>query len=155
MKRIANIILTLAAAVCVASSCQKEDLGPALDKALVGTWHLAETIVDGTELDAKAADVYLVLNSDCTFALYQKTGSQTDRYDLYTGTCSAEGGVLTGTYASGTPWGSSYKYKVTGTSLTLTTSDLMEEQVYDKASLPEGIKVNADTKSAETAAPVL
>jgi hypothetical protein len=85
----------------------------------------------------------------------QKTGSQTDRYDLYTGVCSAEGGVLTGTYASGTPWGSSYKYKVTGTSLTLTSSDLMEEQIYDKESLPEGIKVNADTKSAETAAPIL
>ena len=50
--------------------------------------------------------------------------------------------------------GSSYKYKVTGSSLTLTSSDLMEEQVYDKASLPEGIKVNTDTKSAETAVPI-
>lgn len=147
--------MTIAAAVCIAASCQKEDQGPTLDKALVGTWHLAETIVDGTELDAKAADVYLVLNSDCTFALYQKTGSQTDRYDLYTGVCSAEGGILTGTYASGTPWGSSYKYKVAGTSLTLTSSDLMEEQVYDKASLPENIQVNPDTKSSEAGSPIL
>lgn len=155
MKRTTNIILTVAAVICLAASCQKEDQAPALDKALVGTWHLAETIVDGTELDEKAADVYLVLNSDCTFELYQKTGSQSDRYDLYTGVCSAEGGVLSGTYASGTPWGSSYKYKVVGTSLTLTSSDLMEEQVYDKESLPEGIKVNADTKSAATAAPIL
>ena len=155
MKRITNIILTVAAIICLAASCQKEDQAPALDKALVGTWHLAETIADGTELDAKAADVYLVLNSNCTFELYQKTGSQSDRYDLYTGVCSAENGVLSGTYASGTPWGSSYKYKVTGTSLTLTSSDLMEEQVYDKESLPEDIKVNADTKSVATAAPIL
>ena len=147
--------MTIAAAVCLAASCQKEDQAPTLDKKLVGTWHLAETVVDGETLDSKTADVYLVLNSDCTFALYQKTGSQTDRYDLYTGECSAEDGILTGTYASGTPWGSSYKYKVTGSSLTLTSSDLMEEQVYDKASLPEGIKVNTDTKSAETAAPIL
>ena len=126
-----------------------------MDKALVGTWHLAETIVDGETLDSKLADVYLVLNSDCTFALYQKTGSQTDRYDLFTGECRSKDGILSGTYASGDSWGSSYKYKVSGTSLTLTSSDLMEEQVYDKESLPENIKVNADTKSTEAAAPIL
>lgn len=126
-----------------------------MDKALVGTWHLAETVVDGETLDSKLADVYLVLNSDCTFALYQKTGSQTDRYDLFTGECSSKDGILSGIYASGDSWGSVYKYKVSGTSLTLTSSDLMEEQVYDKESLPEGIKVNADTKSTETTAPIL
>ena len=126
-----------------------------MDKALVGTWHLAETVVDGETLDSKLADVYLVLNSDCTFALYQKTGSQTDRYDLFTGECRSKDGILSGTYASGDSWGSAYKYKVSGTSLTLTSSDLMEEQVYDKESLPENIKVNADTKSTEAAAPIL
>ena len=155
MNRITNIILTIAAVICLAASCQKEDLGPTLDKALVGTWHLSETVVDGETLDSKVADVYLVLNSDCTFALYQKTGSQTDRYDLYTGVCSSERGILSGTYASGDSWGSSYKYKVSGSSLTLTSSDNMEEQIYDKDSLPENIKVNADTKSAEAMAPIL
>ena len=141
MKRITNIILTVAAVICLAASCQKEDLGPTLDKALIGTWHLAETVVDGETLDSKVADVYLVLNSDCTFALYQKTGSQTDRYDLYTGVCYSEGGILSGTYESGNSWGSSYKYKVSGSSLTLTSSDNMEEQVYDKDSLPENIGI--------------
>lgn len=155
MKRITNIILTVAAVICLAASCQKEDLGPTLDKALVGTWHLSETVVDGETLDSKVADVYLILNSDCTFALYQKTGNQTDRYDLYTGVCSSESGILSGTYASGDSWGSSYKYKVSGSSLTLTSSDNMEEQIYDKDSLPENIKVNADTKSAEAVAPIL
>ena len=155
MKRITNIILTVAAVICLAASCQKEEQGPALDKALVGTWHLAETVVDGETLDSKLADVYLVLNADCTFALYQKTGSQTDRYDLFTGECRSKDGILSGTYASGDSWGSAYKYKVSGTSLTLTSSDLMEEQIYDKESLPEGIKVNADTKSTETTVPIL
>ena len=155
MKRITNIILTVAAVICLAASCQKEVQGPALDKALVGTWHLAETIVDGETLDSKLADVYLVLNADCTFALYQKTGSQTDRYDLFTGECRSKDGILSGTYASGDSWGSAYKYKVSGASLTLTSSDLMEEQIYDKESLPEGIKVNADTKSTETTVPIL
>ena len=155
MKRITNIILTVAAVICLAASCKKEEQGPALDKALVGTWHLAETVVDGETLDSKLADVYLVLNSDCTFALYQKTGSQTDRYDLFTGECRSKDGILSGTYASGDSWGSAYKYKVSGTRLTLTSSDLMEGQVYDKESLPEGIKVNADTKSTETTAPIL
>ena len=152
MKRIANIILTLAAAVCLAASCQKEEAS--LDPVLVGTWHLDATVVDGTELDADV-DVYLVLNSNMTFALYQKTGSQNNRYDLYTGDCNAEGGVLTGTYSNGTPWGSSYKYKVTGSTLKLTSSDNMEEQVYVKESLPTDIKVNTDTKSTESQIPIL
>lgn len=155
MKRITNIILTIAAAVCLAASCQKEDQAPTLDKALVGTWHLTGTFVEGTELDADLIDVYLVLNSDCTFEIYQKSGSQTDRYDVYTGTCTAEDGVLNGTYASGDAWGSAYKYKVKGSSLTLSSLNLMEEQTYEKASLPTDIKVNTDTKSAETAAPIL
>lgn len=152
MKRIANIILTLAAAVCMAVSCQKDEAS--LDRALVGTWHLDVTTVDGTELNADV-DVYLVLNSDKTFALYQKTGSQDKRYDLYTGNCEAESGVLTGTYSNGTPWGSSYKYKASGSSLTLTSSDNMEEQVYVKESLPTDMKVNPDTKSAESQTPIL
>ena len=154
MKRIFNIILTITA-VCIAVSCQKEDQAPTLDKALVGTWHLAETTVDGTELEEKAADVYLVLNADCTFALYQKTGSQSDRYDLYTGVCSAEDGILSGTYESGDSWGSSYKYKVTGNTLTLKSSDNLEEQVYTKASLPTNIKVNTATKVEDLQSPIL
>ena len=147
--------MTLAAAICLAASCQKDDKAPTLDKALVGTWHLTNTVVEETELDAKLVDVYLVLNSDCTFAIYQKSGSQTDRYDVYTGTCSAEDGILSGTYASGYAWGSSYKYKVKGSSLVLSSLNLMEEQTYEKASLPENIKVNTDTKAAEANAPIL
>ena len=139
----------------MAASCQKEDQAPTLDKALVGTWHLTGTFVEGTELDADLIDVYLVLNSDCTFEIYQKSGSQTDRYDVYTGTCTAEDGVLNGTYASGDSWGSAYKYRVSGSSLTLSSLDLMEEQEYEKTTLPEDIKVNTDTKSAEAAAPIL
>ena len=149
------MILALAAAVFVAASCQKEEVTAKLDSALVGEWHLASTFVEGTELDADLVDVYLVLKSEGTFALYQKSGSQNDRYDVYTGTCTSEGGILSGIYENGTPWGSSYKYKVTGSSLTLTSSDMMEEQVYDKESLPENIKVNTDTKAAETVAPIL
>ena len=152
MKRFINIIMTLAAAVCLAVSCQKDETS--LDKALVGTWHLDATIVDGTELNANV-NVYLVLNSDKTFALYQRTGSQDKRYDLYTGDCNAENGVLTGTYSNGTPWGSSYKYKVSGSTLTLKSADGMEEQVYVKGNLPSDITVNPDTKSTESQTPIL
>ena len=153
MKRIINIIAALAA-VCFATSCQKEETTAKLDTALVGEWHLASTLVDGDELKGEV-DVYLVFHSEGTFDLYQKTGSQKDRYDLYTGTCISLDGILTGVYASGTPWGSSYKYKVTGSTLTLKSSDMLEEQIYEKESLPSDIKVNTDTKTAETAAPIL
>ena len=152
MKRITDIIMTLAAAICFAASCQKDEVS--LDKALVGTWHLEGTIVDGEELKENV-DVYLQLNSDCTFHLYQKTGSQKDRYDLYTGVCSAEGGVLSGTYESGDAWGSSYKYKVSGSTLTLKSSDNIEEQVYTKASLPADMKLNTATKAEDFQSPIL
>lgn len=145
--------MTLAAAVCLAASCQKEEM--LLEASLLGTWHLEGTTVEGEELDAKVADVYLVLNADGSFALYQKTGSQSDRYDLYTGVCSAEDGILSGTYESGDSWGSSYKYKVTGNTLTLKSSDNLEEQVYTKASLPTNIKVNTATKVEDLQSPIL
>lgn len=154
MKRIAYIITVLAAAVCMSASCKKVEKVPAFDSALVGDWHLVETLVDGNTMDGDLADVYLVFNA-CTFEIYQTSGSQEDRYDLYTGTCSSEGGVLTGTYSSGTPWGSSYTYKVSGSSLTLTSKDKLEEQIYEKADLPENIKLNPETKAYETGSPIL
>lgn len=156
MKKITNIIFALAAAVCLAGSCQKEAPAPSLDSSLVGQWHLVSIMADDTELDNSLMDIYLVLNSNQTFELYQMTGNQESRYDLYTGTCTSEEGILSGIYANGSSWGTEYEYEVTGGStLTLTSSDGQETQVYEKSSLPEGMKVNHDTRSVGNGAPIL
>lgn len=156
MKRIAYTILALATCICMAASCQKEtDIAPSLDPALVGEWHLIETFVEGEELDSDLMDVYLVLHGDCSFELYQKSGSQNDRYDMFTGTCTSQDSILTGVYSSGAEWGSSYTYKVTGSDLKLTSADRTEEQTYTKEALPEDIKTDTDTRAGEAVTPIL
>lgn len=156
MKRTAYIILALAAYICLAASCHKEEAAiPTLDSVLVGEWHLIETFVEGEELDNNLMDVYLVLHENCSFELFQKSGSQKDRYDMFTGTCTSQDGILTGVYESGAAWGSSYSYKVTGSDLTLTSADKSEEQTYTKEALPENMKIDTDTRACDIQTPIL
>ena len=96
-------------------------------------------------------DIYLCINSDCTFELYQKSGTQSVRYDKFTGTCKTEDGVLTGIYSNGKPWGGKYIFKVTADELLLKTTNLLEEQKYKKVQIPSDVKENANlalTKAA-------
>lgn len=57
----------------------------------------------GTELSGK---VFLQLNGDMTFVLYQCI--DTPGYQKLTGTYSIDGQVISGVYSSGIPWESSY-----------------------------------------------
>lgn len=152
MKKALNIICGLAILV-MAASCQKEDpIADSVDTALVGEWQLKEATAEGTAIMA-GIDVYLCINSDCTFELYQKSGTQSVRYDKYTGTCKTEDGILTGVYSNGKPWGGKYVFKVTADELLLKTTNLLEEQKYKKTLIPSEIKENANlalTKAAGT-----
>ena len=149
MKRALNIICGLAILV-MAASCQKEAPIDSVDPTLVGEWHLTEATAEGTAIMA-GIDIYLCINSDCTFELYQKSGTQSVRYDKFTGTCKTEDGVLTGIYSNGKPWGGKYIFKVTADELLLKTTNLLEEQKYKKVQIPSDVKENANlalTKAA-------
>jgi hypothetical protein len=150
MRRLINIISGLAIIIMTAVSCEKIDDGkPTIASKLVGEWHFIGMRADGAMLKPEI-DIYLSINSDCTFELYQKSGSQNLRYDKYTGTCYTDGNILTGVYSNGKPWGGKYIYAITMDGFTLKSYNLLEEQRYVKATISEDIKTNANlvTRSA-------
>ena len=151
MKKLINILTGLAVIVIAAVSCAKEDQGlsvKSVDSTLVGDWHLTDTKVEG-EVVTETADVYLSIMADGKFELYQKYSSQL-RYTLYTGTCWSENGLLKGLYSDNTSWATSYIPYIIGTKLVLKTYDFMEEMTFEKKSLSEAEKADADvwTKSS-------
>ena len=151
MKKLINILTGLAVMVIAAVSCAKEDQGlsvKSVDSTLVGDWHLTATKVEG-EVVTETADVYLSIMADGKFELYQKYSSQL-RYTLYTGTCWSENGLLKGLYSDNTSWATSYIPYIIGTKLVLKTYDFMEEMTFEKKSLSEAEKADADvwTKSS-------
>ena len=105
--------------------------------------------------------MYLCINADCTFELYQKSGTQSERYEKYTGTCSSENGILSGVYSNGKPWGSKYTFSFTFIvdGMILKSYNLIEVQQYYKVTIPEKVKAEAtlvNTKSAvSTGNPIL
>lgn len=154
MKKIFNIMFA-AVAICLTAACQKEEIKDSVDPAIVGEWHLSSVEVDGA-IQNYSYDVYLTINNDCTFELYQKSGTQV-RYTKFTGTCKSEGKVLSGVYSSGTPWGDSYNAIISGNMLVLTSSDGMEVQEYTKESLSQEDKAaaNISTRAKDEEAPIL
>lgn len=148
MNRILNTISGTLLALCILSSCTKEPAAVTMNNDFVGDWHLAELEYDGSIMD-NPIDVYLTINSDCTFELYMKNELQS-RYTKFTGTCRLEGGILSGTYSSGTEWGDAYEASVEGDMLVLVSSDLIETQRFESGSLSDDEKKNADisTKSS-------
>lgn len=142
-------MFALAAAALTAISCTKDDELPAkiVDQAIVGEWHLVSTTVEGESV-SETADVYLTITEYGRFELYQKYPSQL-RYTLYTGTCWSEGELLKGEYSDGTPWATYTTYFV-GEKLALKTYDLMEVMTFEKKSLSDEQKAEANvwTKSA-------
>ena len=163
MKRIFNIISTVIVLLGLSTACSKEPAAVTLDASLVGEWHKVEVLYDGEEVEIPV-DVYLVLNENCTFVLYQKFLGTTstdqeaqDRYTRFTGTCKFENNVLSGVYSSGREWNESYYAEIVGEMLQLTTSDYLEVQTYRKEALSAVEKANAaiSTKANTEISPVL
>ena len=152
MKRIFNIIIGLFALVFATVSCQKEiSADKTIDPIVIGEWHLVGAKAEGVSIH-KDIDIYLCIYADCSFELYQKSGTQEIRYDLYTGTCFTEGGVLTGVYSDGQPWGGKYTYAKTIDGILLQTTNNLEEQRYIGCQIPTEVRKNANpnTKSVST-----
>ena len=155
MKKIFNIMFA-AVAICFSAACQKEEIKDTVNSAIVGEWHLSTVEVDGT-IQKYAIDVYLTINSDCTFELYQKSGTEM-RYTKYSGSCKTEGNIFTGKYISGRPLnGAPYTFSIEGGNLILMTADGLEVQEYTKGSLSQEDKLAADisTKAVSEVAPIL
>ena len=144
MKNIYRILLIISAAFLAASCGSKED-GPDIAGNIVGEWHL--TSVSGM---SSVPQVYINFAQDLSFQLYQKVGD--GRYRRYDGTYTVASTVLSGKYADGQAWGSSYTVSFDGDVLVLTADNGSAEVCkYEKKALPETDKAEAIlvTKSEE------
>ena len=129
----------VAAAALLAVGCGG-DKGGGEDEANYDGWMLTRW-KDGTAL---TGTVYLQLGEDGIFSLYQSIG--TFGYARFTGTYAlvgdpATGQVLSGTYADGTPWDSSYAVeKMTKRELRLRALKDGVVSVYSGVAIPAAVK---------------
>ncbi len=110
---------------------------------------------DGWELmtwdgsDALQSKVFLALNDDLSFALYQCIA--TPDFKKFTGTYSIDeqSGVLTGTYSDGTAFEDSYRIvEMTETALKMQSVKGGIESVYRRVVIPDYAKVPGPSVSA-------
>ena len=128
-------LLTLCAALAFVG-CGKENDAPKVDNAtkVVGEWHCAPEGYD--------VDVYVEFAATGEFDEYQRLGE--GRYRHYEGTWSVEKDVLSGVYADGTEWGSSYTLSFDGDTMTLTANNESAETIiYTKTAIPAEVKDEA------------
>lgn len=115
------------------SACEKKSTTPEipLSESICGEWR-------GTGLSVDAG-IYIDFNSDGTFELYQKMGSEI--FELRRGRWTLEGDILSGTYNDSEAWASSYKASISGDSLTLVAQgEGSETNVYSRVEIPAYIK---------------
>lgn len=130
MKRLIYIFVALL--LVVTPGCKKNGSEATTATKLVGQWHcIAE------ELNvAEDIDVYVEFMADKSFNLYQKIGQGRHRH--FTGTWSVSGDVLSGLYADGSEWGSSYAVEFSGMdAMKLTAKNGSKEvMTYTRESIP-------------------
>ena len=140
----AKVLFTAMLAVLAFVGCGKEKNTPKVDNAAkgAGEWHCAPEGMD--------VDVYVAFDAAGSFEEYQRLGE--GRYRHYAGTWSVDKSVLSGVYADGTEWGSTYTLSFEGETMTLTADNSsMEVVVYTKTTIPAEVKDEAiDPLGSET-----
>ena len=106
MKRLIYIFVALL--LVVTPGCKKNGSEATTATKLVGQWHCIAEELNVTE----DVDVYVEFMADKSFNLYQKIGQGRHRH--FTGTWLVSGDVLSGLYADGSEWGSSYAVEFSG-----------------------------------------
>lgn len=147
MKYIKSIFVTLACGLALIG-CTKsggngnEDIK--YDGSVIGTWHM----VSWSNTEA-GADIYLSLENDGTFTLYQRY--TTPYYQKLEGTFSYTGTLLSGTYDDGVAWSDSYNvsFNADNTMMTMVrSSDQNDVSIYEKSTVPDEILSGMIVRSA-------
>lgn len=132
-------IYILIALLLMATGCKKEKTVD-YAKQVIGEWHCVPETFD--------ADVYLALDPDGTFALYQQIGEGRHRH--YSGEWELDGITLSGSYSGGEAWGSSYQVSFSGgNTMSLKALNGSEEvMTYSRNTIPsEVIEGSVEMKS--------
>lgn len=106
---------------------------PIVNDGIIGGWHI-KSFCGGTA----DADIYMQLNSDKTFLLYQRTNSAT--FVRFDGTYSLDesNSIISGTYSDGVSWANSYQYSINSNNelVFVNTSNSAEVTIYEPAAMP-------------------
>ena len=131
--RVLILVAALLSALVSFSSCKKDD-GKTLD--VKGEWELTEVkmATKSALVGAETVTVYVKFSEDGTFAMYQMVGD--GRFVELSGSWKLAGSTLSGTYADGTSWASSYEVSVDKSTLTMTTEDGLDVFVYKACTIP-------------------
>lgn len=134
MKKILYIISAIAT-LLFATSCEKES---GVLNQLAGEWHC--TVEDS----GVTQDVYLSLEADGQFEMYQKTGEGPYWYTSGKYTLDTESMVLSGVYSDKYPWKYSYKVSVSASSLQMTAVENKTYMVsYSKETIPAEVRAKS------------
>lgn len=130
--RVLILVAALLSALVSFSSCKKEE--KTLD--VKGEWELTDVKMSTKSalVGAETVTVYLNLAEDGSFAMYQMVGD--GRFVTFSGSWKLAGSTLSGTYADGTGWASSYEVSVEKSTLTMTTEDGLDVFVYKACTIP-------------------
>lgn len=129
--------------------CEKTSVNGSSKSALDGEWVLTSWNEAEPEFN-----VYIDFNEDNTFEIYQQVWSFD--YELYTGTYTITGDIVTGVYADGSIWACGYKFVKDGDTLTMySQEDQSVVSVYTKCEIPAEIKAEATTTRAMEVVPFL
>ena len=144
--KIFSLMMLLALAVV---GCEKTSVNGSSKSALDGEWVLTSWNEAEPEFN-----VYIDFNEDNTFEIYQQVWSFD--YELYTGTYTITGDIVTGVYADGSIWACGYKFVKDGDTLTMySQEDQSVVSVYTKCEIPSEIKAEATTTRAMEVVPFL
>ncbi len=106
---------------------------PIENDGIVGGWHLISFCGGSAE-----ADIYMQLNSDKTFNLYQRTNSPT--FVQFSGTYSLDESntIISGRYSDGVAWANSYKYSINSNKelVFINTNNSTEISIYEPSAMP-------------------
>jgi hypothetical protein len=127
MKRFISMLLI--GATFLFAGCNGEEEKKALD--ITGTWELTGIeITKAAQLGDETIEVVITFNADNTFALSQIIGD--GRAKEFSGTWALTETTLTGKYANGKAWGSSYQVNVENGVLTMIPESEAEIYTYRK-----------------------
>ena len=130
--RVLILVAVLLSALVSFSSCKKEEK----TADVKGEWELTEVKMSTKSalVGAETVTVYVKFSEDGTFAMYQMVGD--GRFVAFSGSWKLAGSTLSGTYADGTSWASSYEVSVDNSTLTMTTEDGLDVFVYKACTIP-------------------
>lgn len=130
--RVLILAAILLSALVSFSSCKKEE--KTLD--VKGEWELTDVkmATKSALVGAETVTVYVKFSEDGAFAMYQMVGD--GRFVAFSGSWKLAGSTLSGTYADGTSWASSYEVSVDKSTLTMTTEDGLDVFVYKACTIP-------------------